>query len=210
VLALDEGALPADDEWLSAEERTTLASLSRPKRRAEWRLGRLALKRLLAAGAATGQSLDAIVIRAAMDGAPEVFVGARPLPVIVSLSHRAGRALAACTPAPAMLGCDVELVEPRSDAFVRDYLTEAERQLVERADASDRPLLANLVWSAKESALKALRTGLRLDTRAVEIALEWPVPAGTFHPLAARHDTLTMAGWWWSEDGYVHTMVADP
>ena len=30
---------------------------------------------------------------------------------------------------------------------------------------------ANLIWSAKESALKVLRTGLRADTRTVEVAL---------------------------------------
>ena len=33
---------------------------------------------------------------------------------------------------------------------------------------------ANLIWSAKESALKVLRTGLRADTRTVEVVLESP------------------------------------
>jgi len=33
----------------------------------------------------------------------------------------------------AAVGCDIEIVEPRSDAFVRDYLTEPERRLVAAA-----------------------------------------------------------------------------
>ncbi len=33
----------------------------------------------------------------------------------------------------------------------------------------ERALLATLVWSAKESALKAVRTGLERDTRSMEV-----------------------------------------
>jgi len=70
------------------------------------------------------------------------------------------------------IGCDLEIVEPRSDAFVEDFLTAAERSLVAGAPDEDaRHLLANLVWCGKESALKVLRTGLRRDTRSVEVSL---------------------------------------
>ena len=65
------------------------------------------------------------------------------------------------------IGCDLEMVEPRSDAFVADYFTIEEQALVARASAEDRPRLLALLWSAKESALKALHEGLRLDTRSV-------------------------------------------
>ena len=67
----------------------------------------------------------------------------------------------------AELGCDLEIVEPRSDAFIADYFTAEEQALIERTSAADRSLLLALLWSAKESALKALRAGLRLDTRSV-------------------------------------------
>ena len=43
-------------------------------------------------------------------------------PLSLSLSHRAGRALAAVAAAPAVVGCDLEVVEPRSGAFVREWL----------------------------------------------------------------------------------------
>jgi hypothetical protein len=39
--------------------------------------------------------------------------------------------------------------------------------MVARASAADQPGLLALLWSGKESALKALRAGLRLDTRCV-------------------------------------------
>ena len=36
--------VPAEDEWLSESERTVLAGLRFPKRRADWRLGRWTAK----------------------------------------------------------------------------------------------------------------------------------------------------------------------
>lgn len=113
----------------------------------------------------------AVEVRAAADGAPEVLVGSHPAPLLISLSHRAGHAVFLAAPAGAALGCELELVEPRNDAFVADYLTAPERAAVRAAAAADRPLLVALLWSAKESTLKALRTGLRLDTRWAEAVL---------------------------------------
>ena len=107
-----------------------------------------------------------------MDGAPEPWLNGAPLPATVSISHRAGVALAAVSGSGATLGCDLEVVEPRSDAFMRDYFTDGERALLEAVEPRERVLRAVLVWSAKEAALKALRTGLRRDTRSV--AVSWP------------------------------------
>ena len=55
-------------------------------------------------------------------------------PVSISLSHRAGRALAAVADAPAAVGCDLELLEPRSPAFVRDWLAPEEQARVTAGD----------------------------------------------------------------------------
>ncbi len=104
------------------------------------------------------------------EGAPYVQVGARALPGCLSLSHRENRAAAAWTSLEGLaIGIDLELVEPRQPVFVQDYFSGAEAGWVSAAPAAERDRLVTLIWSAKEAALKALRKGLRLDTRAVEI-----------------------------------------
>lgn len=217
---------PAGDAWLAPGERRHLDELRFAGRRADWRLGRWAAKRALAAWLelawrpATGEQLE---IRARADGAPEAHRGGRPLPTVISLSHRAGTALAAVAPASAgtALGCDLERVEPRSAAFVHDYLTAGERAWVAAAPEAARALRANLVWSAKESALKALGTGLRRDTRSVEVRVGEENGGAND---GAEDDTdgwrpLTVvavpagpafAGWWRRQGDLLATVVALP
>jgi 4'-phosphopantetheinyl transferase len=115
----------------------------------------------------------------------------------VSLSDRAGCAVCLVAARRLAIGCDLELVEPRSDAFVRDYLTGPERRWVAEVAAA-REVTANLMWSAKESALKVLRTGLRRDTRSVEVTFAEPMPPegawSRFQVTAAEGGVFE--GWW--------------
>ena len=94
------------------------------------------------------------------------------------VDQRPGRLGGVCDMPPSdspAVGCDLELVEPRTPGFVADFLTAAEQRLVaSRPTGDERDAAANLIWSAKESALKVLRTGLRRDTRSVEVALAAP------------------------------------
>ena len=206
VLALaSEDEVPEDDDWLSAAERTTLAALTVPARRRDWRLGRWTARRAAAAVLGSAE----MEVRAAADGAPEVLVGGRPAPISVSISHRAG--LGACLVAGAgqLAGCDLELVEPHSPALARDFFTPAELDLVDRAGPDGRDLAVVLVWSAKESALKALRQGLRLDTREVEVALDGRASSG-WRALRVRRGATVLRGWWRLEGRHVLTVVTEP
>jgi 4'-phosphopantetheinyl transferase len=161
--------LPASSEWLSEAEAERCRSLRFAKRRAEWLLGRLAAKRALAALLGLGdEALHELEIRTHPDGFPLPFRRGRPLPVALSLSHRGDVALCAVGGDAWELGCDLELVERRSDAFVSDYLDVQERAGIE-ARPQDRDWMVPLLWSAKESALKALRLGLSLDAREVGV-----------------------------------------
>ncbi len=119
----------------------------------------------------------------------------------MALSDRAGCAVCLVAARDFAVGCDVELVEPRSDAFVRDYLTQSEQRLVGAAGpAAD--VAANLVWSAKESALKALGTGLRRDTRSVEVAVaELSPPERTWSALLVRSAEGSVFPGWWRRSG---------
>lgn len=211
--------LPGDG-WLGAGERRVLAGLRLDARRTSWRLGRWTAKLALRACAAPDAALDDLEVRAADDGAPEAFLRGAPLGWGISLTHRAGRAAAVVGPLGVGFGCDLESVEPRSAAFVDDFFTDAERAWVWALPDAERPWAASLVWSAKESVLKALRVGLREDTRAVEVACAPAPPRGDagrlpggalrWQPLRARVAATGQRfdGFWCALAGQVFTLAA--
>lgn len=199
--------VPGHDAWLGPAEREVCSRLRFAKRRGDWRLGRWTAKRAVRAWLVRHRAgtvhLHRIQVLAAADGAPEAFLDGAPLDLALSLSHSASLAMAAVAPRRTPCGCDVELVEPRSAAFVDDFFTAAEADRVRRGPAQARDVAVTLVWSAKESALKALREGLRLDTRGVEVTwwndgrlLVRHAPGGTL-----------LRGLWWREGDHVATLV---
>jgi 4'-phosphopantetheinyl transferase len=207
-LVASERQVPATNGWLSASERAVLAGLRFEARRRDWRLGRWVAKCALAEILGATAPVE---VRAATDGAPEAVLDGEPAPVGISISHRAG--LAACLvfgPAVAA-GCDLELVEPRTAALASDYFTLAEQAWLTRADPAGRDLAVALVWSAKESALKALRQGLRLDTRDVEVTpdLDAAEVAG-WRAFTVRYGRRRFDGHWRLLGSYLLTVVADP
>jgi len=206
------GAVEAEDGWLTPAEREVLGGITVPKRAADWRVGRWVAKDAVIR--ATGDEelvKDAVEVLASSEGGPVARIlapGNWPV-VTVSLSHSGGMGFAAAAMGAFRLGCDVEEIAPRSDEFVNDYFTADEAAWV-RSDAGRRHLRANLLWSAKESALKALGEGLRLDTRAVEVTVhssEEPLGWGTLRVRAASGDRFS--GCWRAAEGFVWTVVAD-
>jgi 4'-phosphopantetheinyl transferase len=203
--------LPVGDDWLGERELTVLEDLRLAPRRATWRLGRWTAKRALASRLCI--PLAAIEVLAAHDGAPEAFAHGRPIEVSLSISHRGERALAVVAEAPARIGCDLEIVEPRSAPFVREWLAPEERRLLAAAGSARAPLLANLMWTGKEAAAKLWREGLRLDLRraVVRPAEEQLAPDGW----AALEVGLggygpPVHGWWRSDAEWVMSVVGDP
>lgn len=208
-----EPDLPAADDWLSVGELHVLRNMRFPKRRADWRLGRWTAKRAVAfcLGLPSGpEKLASLEIRAAASGEPEVIFCGRAAAVAISISHRSGVALCAVAPSGATLGCDLELIEPHSVAFTADYLAPEEQDLVLKSPSYDRALLVSLLWSAKESALKALHQGLRLDTRSVLV--DFPLPScdsAGWSPLRVRYGRDSIYQGCWSRSGnFLRTIVA--
>ncbi|HET7501037.1 MAG TPA: 4'-phosphopantetheinyl transferase superfamily protein [Kofleriaceae bacterium] len=210
----DRAELPASLAWLAPDERARLDAMRIAKRRDDFLLGRWTAKRALAARLSPAPPLAELAIRAAADGAPEAFLDGAPLPLTVSLSHSAGRALAAVCAAPAALGADLERVEPRSALLVDEFFTAGEAAHIAACPPAGRAFAITLIWSAKESALKARRTGLREDPRRVRVelgdAVPWP-PREGWHPLQVTVDGTagTLPGWWRDHGGYVLTLVGD-
>jgi 4'-phosphopantetheinyl transferase len=215
-----EADLPLHDDWLSSDEAVLLSRMRFAKRRADWRLGRWTAKRAAAAYLnlpGDPHALREIQVRPAPCGAPELLVVNRPAAVTISISHRAGIAVCAIARGDAALGCDLEVIEPRAGSFVADYFTCEEQALIWGQPEPDRPWLATLLWSAKESTLKALHEGLRLDTRSVAVTFHAWIGHEPFLELN-RWQPLQVCnagggifhGWWQSTHQIVRTLVGAP
>jgi 4'-phosphopantetheinyl transferase len=157
-----------------------------PKRRADWLLGRLTAKSVVAEAlreVLPGDWRPATIelanepsgmpyARLARDAYPIAgFTPGERLPVSVSISHAEGHALCAATWATPLeggsrraLGIDLGRVEPRSRELVATFFTDDEQRFVRDATGLRRDLRANLIWCAKEAVLKALGLGLTVDT----------------------------------------------
>jgi 4'-phosphopantetheinyl transferase len=206
--------VPPGDEWLGHGEFRVLQGLRFPKRRNDWRLSRWVGK-LAVQGCGSDSScsvISGIEILAADDGAPEVFIAGRRAGLSLSLSHSAEVGFCVVAKLPMALGCDIERIEPRDSSFVADYFSVEETAAVQRADSRLRELLITLIWSSKESALKALREGLRRDTRSVVIFVD-PTDCApvSWHPLRANcpGQSKVFYGWWRVRSGFVWTILSD-
>ena len=222
-LARGERDVPVGQQWLTATEAQRAASMKFTKRRTEYLLRRFAGKSAVAA--VTGLPADPIGLGRIgvlnrRTGAPYVQVDGTELGLDVSLTDRAGWAVCLVAPDLGAVGVDLEIVEPRSTGFVRDFLTPAEQELVASVPGPDGyDAAANLIWSAKESALKVLRTGLRADTRSVEVTIADPQAIAdslaTADAAAAGWQRLHVAsgadrfpGWWRRDGVFLLTVVA--
>ncbi|WP_203931162.1 4'-phosphopantetheinyl transferase family protein [Virgisporangium ochraceum] len=207
-VARGEVSLPPGTGWLTPAERARAGAMPFTKRRGEFLLRRLVAKHAVAI--ITGRSLEpsalsTVEVANAPDGAPEVRVDGVPFGRDVSVTDRAGWAV--CVVGTGV-GCDLELVEPRSAGFVDTFLTAAERRFVTgRPGGEQRDVAANLVWSAKESGLKVLRTGLRRDTRDVEVSAGPPGPAGWGTLRVRTGAGPVLPGWWRREGRFLLTVV---
>lgn len=168
---VQDQAAPA---WLSPAEVQVFAGLTFARRRHKWLLGRWAAKRLLTEMGWGGE----LTILNDQSGEPYAMKAGKRLPVCVSISHRGDWGLAAAgVRADVMLGADLEMVEEREPALIRQFFSEAEAARVEAAGEARNTVVAR-IWSGKEAVLKALGIGLRHDTRDIVVGDEIAVPAG--------------------------------
>jgi 4'-phosphopantetheinyl transferase len=212
-LSQGEADLPDTDVFLSPREAERAARMRFKKRHDEFLLGRFTAKRAIARGLGLPDAppdLARIEIGVAPDGAPAPRLDGSPAAVSMSMTDRAGWAVCLVAGPGLSVGCDLELVEERSAGFVADFLTPSEQQTVVQAKSPEqRALLANLVWSAKESALKVLRTGLRRDTRSVEVELIQERDHEAWHRLVVTAvEGTRFPGYWHRFGPFLLTLAA--
>lgn len=210
-MAAGEPELPPTNDWLSSREAELLSRIRFTKRYVEFLTRRWTAKRAVAAVADHPNDpagLSRIEVLNHPSGAPYALIDGAPAGVGISMTDRAGWAVCLVGDDD-RLGIDLELVEPRTDGFVRDYLTAAEQAMVRAS--SNRDLVANLMWSAKEAVLKVLQTGLRADTRSVEVSPDLgpttEVASGWHELLVTNHDGRRFPGWWRRDGQFVLTVT---
>jgi 4'-phosphopantetheinyl transferase len=189
-----------------------LESFRFPKRRNDWLLGRWTAKSALLRRSPGGQQrMTDWRIETDEAGAPGVFYRDDPVPVRLSLSHSQGQSLCALADQGVRIGCDLEKIELRSASFEETWFLDSEINLLDHHPGNDRASLVTLLWSAKESVLKALRKGLTVDTRRARITAFDAAHGEEWCRFSAQDDHAgdPFTGWWRSREGMIHTMVSD-
>ena len=212
-MMLAETTIPQDLGWLSPEELDRFQTFRFQKRRQDWLAGRWVAKNLLRtlnSDSATFNYCE-MTIGNLPEGAPYPLLRGEKLKGCLSISHRGGRSVAAFTDNPDVsIGIDLELVEEKSDGFIEDYFTLTEAKRLFSYPDDKRACLASMLWSAREAMLKAHQSGLRLDTRYIELQCpewteksEWQPIEISQYPSAMK----SMALYWKTVNAFVITMA---
>jgi 4'-phosphopantetheinyl transferase len=160
LLEQDDPRAEQWERWLSADERTLLATFTHESRRRAFRCGRAAAR--LAIHAATGLPPDGIIIRINDTGAVSVSDSALHL----SITHSGNFAAAAVS--ARNIGIDLER-DRAVNAGLLDRIASAEDRSQLNESGLPRPALA--CWTLKEAVLKGLGAGLRIAPSSLSLSL---------------------------------------
>lgn len=155
-----------EDVWLSEAEHAAAEAFHAPKRRAEWKLSRVAAKQLAVELGLCASPADCVIDR------PRILVQGREVGAHVSLSHSHGYAAAAIDTQP--VGVDAERIREIKDNAAHLFLSDEEAA----AARSCRVGYALLhFWAAKEAAWKQ-REGAIETLKKVPLRLEAETATG--------------------------------
>ncbi len=155
--------------YLSPDETQTLNGLTIEKRRRDWLAGRIAVKHLYSTLNDPGGEMASYSVERESSGAPFLTRNGSRTSGMISISHSHGLAAVCYTPDNMRIGIDIEEVTHRDGAFLSDYFTDQEKAWEQSNESGNPNLRLNLIWSAKESILKCLASGLGTDPLRVEI-----------------------------------------
>jgi phosphopantetheine--protein transferase-like protein len=208
------------ETFLTPYELERLSAFRFPKRRSEWLHGRWSIKYLLRHSAPGWQDLagSRVQVKNEAEGMPFLEDASTQvrLPLQISINHREHNAFCAITTAAALkVGVDLELVENRPPSFLEDYFTSREYTAGLEYHDLERDVYFTLLWSLKESVLKALGKGLRLDTRRVEITEIEDLSGALQDPswrcaqvVFAMNNAVQWRLWWRYLDHFIFSVAA--
>jgi len=151
IVELDK--IPPAEEFLTKRELETYKAFKIDKRKTEWLGGRYALKTL--ACDFFNFNIKSMEVKNLASGKPVLLVpGGTKLPV--SITHSGPYAAAAIALTGQAIGLDIEAIEQRSPAWVKQCFDDRE------VSSKSAPFLTEL-WAKKEAVLKFLGVGLKLS-----------------------------------------------
>ncbi len=203
------------DKILSEEEGRAYRKLTIPKRKHEWLASRVLAKCLVAkVFAEQDLHMCEVEVHKEASGMPFIVVDGKRTGRL-SLSHSGNATIVAFSPdSDARVGVDIERLEERTAQMTDLFFTPHESRWVASFEGYQLSLAQNLVWSAKESYLKAIGKGLHLDTRKVAIGNVDLVNSnsGIWHDIAfstSNQDELRYTMVFQARRNYVLTLCAD-
>ncbi|MBQ4493974.1 MAG: 4'-phosphopantetheinyl transferase superfamily protein [Elusimicrobiaceae bacterium] len=145
--------VPLAEDFLTKRELGIYKTFKIDKRKKEWLGGRYALKKL--ACDFFNFDIKHMEVNNLPSGQPVLLVpGGTKLPV--SITHSGAYAAAAIALTGQAIGLDIEVIEQRSPAWIKQCFEESE------ISSKSAPFLTEL-WAKKEAVLKFLGVGLKLS-----------------------------------------------
>ncbi|HEY0330317.1 MAG TPA: 4'-phosphopantetheinyl transferase superfamily protein [Rhodopseudomonas sp.] len=186
LVAAPLAALEADArDILSPEEQALLTDRLAPARRQSFLAGRRAAKNALSV-LAPGVSIGEIKVLPGLLQQPVAFVPGRSN-LQVTLSHAGTAAIAVAHPEACPMGVDLERAAQEQQSALGEQTTPRERALAQAMLPYDEHQRLLLLWCLKEALSKALRCGLTVPFRLLEVASLVPLPGG----VRARFENFT-------------------
>ncbi len=190
--------------YLTATEIQSGRRYRHPERHRQWMLGRATAKYLLMQRATpldlSIQASNDFEILRNPNGWPQLQDRhGRNLPVSLTISHRDELAFSAvCRDNLGNLGADIEIIAPKNASMLEDFYTPEERNWIQSQASPHQALTATLIWSAKESILKAIKTGLMENTKIIRLIPNEDVsqPGNRWNQIQAVIRQQTIPVWW--------------
>lgn len=200
----------SDVEWKEYQGK-------RADKRADWMAGRIAAKIVLRNffqhNCFTSIPFHEIKIRSNKLQKPFCQVKKVPSEKInayidLSIAHTGGIGIAALSrkKEDGYVGVDIEKIRMFEEDFLESFLTEKELIRVKNASESSRNLAATLLWSIKESYVKACGQGLLIHPRSVAVA----VCEGAKNRFALHHEGRCVSStiqWFVFNNAYVVSRI---
>jgi 4'-phosphopantetheinyl transferase len=200
-------------EWLHPLEIKYLNDLRFQKRKQDWLLGRWTSKKLLQQVLFQDFPMNEIEIRKGPNREPIVLFKSEPVFCRLSISHSHGQSFCVLSKEEMALGCDLEKVEIRSELFIRDYFTDLERTLFSTIYSQffNRDNFFTLLWSAKESVMKACLTGLSIPAKSIELVEIKGFKADSWSEISLQNlrDGSLFSGLCKLEEGFVWVVLTE-